>query len=583
MLCLVVMSPRSASAAHILFVADGFSDTNIVEVLRADGHTVETVINDYVERTGDNPSLHRELTGFDVIYWSATGLDHRSPAVFANLDRFVIDGGRVLVTGFDAIASPENPRLIAFLGGSSAVDAGSALGPLSMVPTSLTTGVIDIRGLTPTEHALDRDMLVGLRSDTIDLAPGSAPGLPDGSSWTLRRLGRGEIAFISNGEASGDHPSWTDSEEAGRNAYNAAIRNFALVGDRLDSTPGSPAIAFDGPHLIAEGLPIEIVMRVTSGDPTAIAWDLDGDGRFDEARGARRVTLPAGHADGPATVEVSCRVESADGVSVLSRAIRVLNQSPEIFSSPPRLFFVDQTTRYWVDATDPGAGADPLNVELLRGPGGAAVAGSGEVVWTPRLAQVTSPGEVVHFEIRVSDDDGASVAQAWTAEVSSNRPPPAPPILYPEPGTRLSSTPRLIVENVEDPDRDEVFYHFELDIIPSFDSPALQTSGAIEAGVGFTAWTPSRLSADGRYFWRAWSSDGRFSSAQQSADFFQGRAPMTSPEDAGSTRDAAPPVLPPPHASDACSCGITKGHSRGLPLLWIFAAAGVWLRRRTSR
>lgn len=578
--CLMAASPRPVSAAHILFVADGFSDTSIVDVLRADGHTVETVINDYVERTGDNPSLHRELAGFDVIFWSATGLDHRSPAVFANLDRFVLDGGRVFVTGFDAIASPEDPRLIAFLGGSGSIDAGSALGPLSMVPTSLTTGVVDIRGVTPSGHALDRDMLIGLRSDTIDLAPGSAPGLPDGSSWTLRRLGRGEIAFISNGEPSGDHPSWTESAGSRVSAYNAAVRNFAFVGDRLESSPGGPIIAFDGPHLIAEGLPIELAMRVTSGEPTSIAWDLNDDGVFAEELDALTITLPSGYADGPSTIEVGCRVESADGISVLSRAIRVLNQSPEILSSPPRLFFVGQTTRYLIRAVDPGGDDDPLDVELLRGPEGATVEGSDSILWTPRIAQVTLPGDVVRFEVRVSDDDGAFVDQTWTAEVSRNRPPPAPAILYPEPGAYLGETPRLVVENVEDPDRDPVVYHFEIDRVPRFDSPDLQTSGAVEPGVGFTAWNPASLPAAGSYYWRAWSCDSAFCSSRQTASFnVVVEAPPEA--DASIAADASVPTLPETE-SNGCSCGITQPSGRA-GAAWLFLGACLWAGRRWRR
>jgi len=581
---LVMLGSARARAAEVLFVSDGFTDTNIADALRLDGHAVRVVINDHVEASGDNPTLRGDLSDYDVIYWSATGRDHRSPLVFLTLNAYVTDGGRVFVTGFDAIAAPEDTRMIAFLGGTASIDAGSALGPISMSPTSLSTGVVDIRGLTPAGHASDRDMLVGLGPDTIDIAPGSAPGLPDGSSWTLRRQGWGEIAFVSNGEAHMDHASWSDTRDDGFGAYNAAIRNFARVGDILETEPGAPEIALDGPHITLEGAPIELVARVSDpgGGSVSVAWDLDADGLFEERIGELSAGVPGDYTDGPSTLEIRCRAQGGGGVSLLTRVVRVLNGDPEIRSSPPRLFHAEEPARYALEAWDPAGWRDELGFEVVSGPRGVSVDAAGVLTWTPSATQVTRGGDVVWLHLRVLDDDGASAEQRWSAEVSANRPPPAPAILHPARGTRLRQTPRLVIENVEDPNHDTVSYWFELDSAPTFDSSELQLSGSVAPGVGYTTWMPEGLRPGPGYHWRAWAFDGEFASPIVAGSFWIGAAPSSAPDSAPPTQpEGGPDVERPAAAATGCDCGIGAGQSpigaAGLTLL------ALWSSRRRRR
>lgn len=235
-----------AHAARVLFVADATSDTEITSVLGADGHTVDSVTNDFA--TGNATLRSADLSGYGLVVWSANGSgygdQHNDPAVFAHLTHYVRQGGRVLVTGYDSVASPSDPLLIEFLGGTGSTDVPSAPGPVSMEATSLSTGARDLRGVVPIPASPDRDTLTGLMPDTIAIvatADGSA-----GAQWTLRRVGRGEIAYVSNGDSAGSSASWSNASADGAGAYNAALRNFALAANGADSTSSAQASTSSG-------------------------------------------------------------------------------------------------------------------------------------------------------------------------------------------------------------------------------------------------------------------------------------------------------------------------------------------------
>ena len=259
--------------ANVLFVSDSGVGGDMATVLEGDGHTVTTVLDDFTN--GSNPALLGDLSGYEVIVWSASGngfgTTHTDPAVFAALEAFVADGGKVFVTVYDSVASPSDPLLIAFLGGTVSDDTPGEPGAIINDANSLTTGVIDIQGVTPTGAFSDKDELEGLQGDTLGVAPS---GSDNGFQWTLRTLGDGEIAYVSAGihtstqfGASGSDPAWTDTSAGGDGAYNAALRNFVFNADHTipDTTSGFIDVDFgkDGP-----GIAI-IDTAVTATDPDA--------------------------------------------------------------------------------------------------------------------------------------------------------------------------------------------------------------------------------------------------------------------------------------------------------------------------
>ncbi len=228
----VAIPPPRPTGVDVLLVSDAATgDTNLQAALTYDGHNVTVVTGDFATQ---NQALRGDLSRYRLVVWiaSASGFGdaHPDPALFSALEAYVQRGGRVLVTGYDAIASPVDPLLIAFLGGTGARDVPSPPGALSSVPSSLTTGVVDIRNLTPVGASSDRDALTGTGPDTVIVCPSS--GDPGQGQWTVRRLGDGEIAWVSNGRAEEAEPNWLLRDPGAAGVYNAALRNFAFAAAR---------------------------------------------------------------------------------------------------------------------------------------------------------------------------------------------------------------------------------------------------------------------------------------------------------------------------------------------------------------
>ena len=153
------------------------------------------------------------------------GSSHTNAALFTNLETYVSNGGKVFVTGYDSVASPTDSHLVSFLGGTGSRDftSGGGLGAATG-SNSLTTGVVDIQGVTPTGGYGDQDKLIlGDGATAVSVVAGDTD-----SVWTLRSLGSGEIAYVSNGQSgnTGTHGSWSNTAAGGDGAYNAALRNF---------------------------------------------------------------------------------------------------------------------------------------------------------------------------------------------------------------------------------------------------------------------------------------------------------------------------------------------------------------------
>jgi hypothetical protein len=231
---LVLSVSGFANAGLILVVSDATTDTSIGTALSNAGHSVDTSINQY--NSGETLALLNDLTSYDAVYWSATGNGYgdlnNSAAMFSNLTNYANGGGNIFVTGYDSISSPNDPTLIAFLGGSNNIDNGSAPNAIANIENSLTTGLFDIRGLTPSttgNQTTDRDSLGGLGGDTVGIVES---GFAGSYYWTLRTIGLGEVAYVSNGNHIGalESENWTDSNSP----YHMAVLNFAHNAGTVD-------------------------------------------------------------------------------------------------------------------------------------------------------------------------------------------------------------------------------------------------------------------------------------------------------------------------------------------------------------
>lgn len=548
--------PDHASAARVLFVSDHSTDLAIADVLRGDGHDVTTVERDFV--LGLNPSFHPDLSSYDCIVWSATNdgafMPHSDMLAFSNLQAFVANGGNVFVTGYGSVGYGDT-RLLAFLGATGGASFTGA--PLRVVDldTNLTTGIVDLRGVTPANlGGSDYEALSGLASDTVSIV--GAQFDSTGSQWSIRSLGEGHIAWVAGIDASDTEWAMVASGPAG--AFNGALRNFVGASTGTASVPGAPRVAFVAPFSANEGDPLPISVRVTDaeGDSVTWSWDLDGDGVYGEMRGASAVTVAEGMTDGPGHFVVG--VEASDGVHTThrSRSIAITNVAPRITSHPPTTAAIDQHVRYPLVVIDPAGSRDPLTFTLGTGPTTAIVTAEGVFDWTPTEAEITAAGTSRAVTIDVDDGDMGTATQMWSMTVIDDHAPTEPTMLYP-----ATNAPILIagvhfaIGNSSDLDGDPITYVFELDSAPTFDSAALHSSGPrMGAATGITEWSPDESTLHvGRWYWRVTASDGRVTTSPTVVGFLLVPDPTMFP-DVGPSADAGPDAGPVVAASRGCGC-----------------------------
>ncbi len=556
--------PATAHAARVLLVSDGISDTSIEAVLRGDGHDVTRVDDDFV--AGINDTLEADLSGFDCVVWSATndgtGARHTDSLVFSNLEGYVADGGSVLVTGWGSISHGDT-MLVDFLGGTRGQAFTGAPAEIVDLETSLTTGVVDIRGIVPTDYAMQAsEALTGLRGDTTVVV--SARLLPEGAQWTLRSLGSGQIAFVA-GIANVD-AQWLVEADGADGVYNAALRNFVASSEGAASAPGAPRVRFSAPYAAEEGEALRVSVTVSDdeGDSTTFRWDLDGDGEFAEMANVDAVEIPAGTTDGPSAFVVA--VEASDGLHTTrrSRAIAISNEPPAIVSRPPTVAAIGLHVRYRLDVRDPGGLHDPPVFDLRTGPATAVVTSAGVLDWTPSEAEVTAAGTMRSISIDVADGDGASDTQRWAMVVLDDHAPSDPTLLYPTMDAPvLLEGLHLTIGNASDLDGDPISYRFELDSSPAFDSVDLQHADAVMASpTGITTFTPEAAALhEGSWHWRVRASDGRVETFPIGTSFRIVPDPATFP-DAGADGGPDGGMAPAGQADCACRAGPGRGGPR---------------------
>ncbi|MBI2892937.1 MAG: hypothetical protein HYY06_05245 [Deltaproteobacteria bacterium] len=360
------------------------------------------------------------------------------------------------------------------------------------------------------------------------------------------------------------------------------------------SMSGAPTLDVGGPYSVAEGG--EVVLSPTAedpeGDPITWAWDLDGDGVFDDSR-EDSVTWSAAGIDGPAE-GFQVRVAITDGVYEVAAAIPVdvRNVGPQFMSQPPDVAVVDREWVYAVEAVDPGGDAFTLEFDEDEIPAGMTMDedgngngngnGNGRTFrWTPNAADLEVGQH--DFVITARDEDNGRETQDAIITVRENSPPPLPEIAFPTGDEAVRTTsPTVILENVDDPDGDPVQYFIEVDYDLCFCTPEKQASGALPEGDLVTQWSLLPLNVDpaavpaGHTDWyiRRWASDGLSSSDPPGLSLFSYQAPdVEQPDDDEEARDKA-----------GCACRTGGAHGpNGAWLLAGVAIFGAILSRRRRR
>jgi uncharacterized repeat protein (TIGR03803 family) len=201
--------------------------------------------------------------------------------------------------------------------------------------------------------------------------------------------------------------------------YGVAPRGGPGGGGVLFRISLAPSVEAGGPYAVIEGA--VVTLEATGGDPQGgpldFAWDLDGDGAFDDASGASvdfATDDPA--RDGDGVYEVSVRATDATGLSaVAATTVTVANVAPAVSVAPAEQRLAPrQSGAFTITFGDPGPDTWTMHVDF----------GDGTVEDLP----LTSPGLITiahawsgpgRYTVRVTlaDDDGGSGAAAVTVEV----------------------------------------------------------------------------------------------------------------------------------------------------------------------
>lgn len=117
-----------------------------------------------------------------------------------------------------------------------------------------------------------------------------------------------------------------------------------------------------GPYTVAEGdgLVLDATPSVNRSQAT-FAWDLDGDGEFDDAAGDQPTISPAGFTrlglgDGPLTAEIAVAVTDSGSTSVDAAELTVTNTTPSTYVElPTTTARAGEPVTIYVGAEDPSA------------------------------------------------------------------------------------------------------------------------------------------------------------------------------------------------------------------------------------
>ncbi len=141
-----------------------------------------------------------------------------------------------------------------------------------------------------------------------------------------------------------------------------------------------------------------------------------------------------------------------------------------------------------------------------------------------RVPVVLDEDTTYYWAARASDGINVSpwsTAADFTVD-TVHEPPSAPTPLGPIGGATVrTTTPDLTVGDAHDVDGHPLAYVFQIDSVPTFDSPDLQVSPAIVEAPSQTTWTPpNALRENTTYFWRASANDGFTTGPWAGSSFF---------------------------------------------------------------
>jgi uncharacterized delta-60 repeat protein len=289
-------------------------------------------------------------------------IDFGSPAAVAH-DLVVQPNGRIVVSGISGLTGSRDFAL-ARLNADGSLDASFADGGKKLIDFA---------------PAADEGRGVALQADGKIIVAGSAPQSGSGLDFVLARL----------------------------------------LGDQVANSP--PTASAGGPYLVTEGGQV-LLDASASTDPDqdsstlTYAWDLDGDGEFDDATGAI-VSFSAATLDGPTSITVSVRVTDAQGLSDTDTAtVDVVNVAPTVTVNASSDTALGSLFTLTLHAADPSAGDQNAGFTYLVnwGDGSTDSIGPGASGTGTQVNHTYDRIGVYVVTVRAVDRDGGTSAAATT-------------------------------------------------------------------------------------------------------------------------------------------------------------------------
>ena len=341
------------------------------------------------------------------------------PSADAGGPYFVNEGGRVILTATGS-ELPGDPSTYAWdLDGDGQYD--DAIGASVLF---VATGLDGLTIVTVGVRVSDGDVTFDTASVTINnVDPTADAGGPysvnEGSSVTLSATGSDvpgdPLTFAWDLDGDGQYDDATGASVL----FDATGRDgLTTVTVGVRASDGDGGVAFDtasvtinnvnptadagGPYSVNEGGSVTLTATGSdvSGDPLTFAWDLDGDGQYDDATGAS-VLFNATGRDGLTTVTVRVRASDGDGgVAFDTAKVTINNVDPTADAGGP--YVVDKGSSVTLSATGSDVPGDPLTFAWdLDGDGQYDDATGASVLFDATGID----GAVVTVGVRVSDGD----------------------------------------------------------------------------------------------------------------------------------------------------------------------------------
>jgi hypothetical protein len=182
----------------------------------------------------------------------------------------------------------------------------------------------------------------------------------------------------------------------------------------------APTASAGGPYDVLEGG--TVTLTATGSDPQGgalqFAWDLDGDGAFNDGSGA---SIPYAAAtaerDGDGVYDVAVRVTDDTGIAVpAGTTVTVHNIAPQVSAGANAVLDPGDTLERTGSFTDPGPDTWTATVDFGDGSGPAPLPLSG---MSFTLSHTYTASGLFTVNVVVADDDGGQGSASFTVRVST--------------------------------------------------------------------------------------------------------------------------------------------------------------------